>query len=692
MYPRKPSKNFRKKYNGDDKETENSNKNNKEVMLTYDGIPIRKLYVTNLTPEMTWQKLVQRFSQFGEVKNVFIPSKAQGDKSKIYAFVTFLLPESATDVLRRSRKMMLNGRRIYVSAADSWHQPHVLPDGTFEWTRNQNTPSNSHVSIVEQESDEDTDKDESCVSADHLVFESAAEDGINRLNDDCLHHIFTFLDFRNRIRVEQVCKKWQRVSLSMWRSIHYLDLNEFCTSNSKPLTMKILEQLLRRCNGNVRSINLCDATHSLSGHTLPLIAMYCPNVENIKVSLLNIGNRSLAHFAMLCTKLKSLSFNECLYFSDHDMTLLLSRSKELNTLDLTKSMRISGSCLSRITGPLQTLSLDRCSSITPQNLISGLNTISATLTKLSLSACSALGCNDVSRIVQTTPNLTSLSLCDNFPLFNNKSLLPIGQLVKLEKLNLSQNPAVNDGVVQAIVYGCKELKLLNLSGVFTGSMGNRDNSLTEVGISLLVKLNKLTDLNISYLDQTTNVSLKNLTLRSSPPLRHLVCVGCPLVADEGCNNVVSLCNDLELFDISGCDKVTDATIKTAEDSVKLRTNSKMLTLVVGGTRILTTESTCKQLHIDVSDNSEEHLRPDFMDGVFFSPSGSEDDLVYLCDNLGCNCGGIGHIDIDFDDDDDDDDVCYFFEDEDELDSDCEDFLSHPSFNGRCYPDAFWCTL
>lgn len=670
------SSNFKKKNKNE------KNKDEKDIILTFDGIPVRKLYVTNLAPWTTWQRLHEKFSQYGEVKNVFIPPRSPDERNKTFAFVTFVLPESATRVLRYSKVLILGGRRIYISAADSWHQPRVLPDGTVEWNRTNNTRSETHTSNDELESDED-DKDESG-SGGQLVCEVVTEDGINRLNDDCLRHIFTFLDLTNRIRLERVCKKWQRVSLSMWRSIHSLDLSEFCCNNNKPLTTKILEQFLRRCSVNLRSIHLFDTTHSLNGHTLPSIAKHCPNIENIEVSHLNIGNRSLAHLAMSCTKLKSLSFNECLYFSDHDLNLLLAHSKELNTLDLTKSMRVTGSCLTRITGPLCKLSLDRCTSIIPQNLISGLNNISATLTNLSLSACSALGCNDVARIVQTIPNLTSLSLCDNFPLFNHKSLLPIGELVKLEELNLSQNPAVNDDVIRTIVYGCPDLKLLNLSGVFTGSMGSRDHSLTETGISLLAKLHKLTDLNISYLDQTTNASLKNLTLRSSPPLQRLICVGCPLVSNEGCNNVVSLCNELVLFDISGCDKVTDVAVKTAEDSVKLRTNNKKLTMVVGGTAVLMSQSPCEQLHIDKSDNSEEHLRPDFMDGMFFSPSGSEDDLVYLCDNIGCNCGGIGHIDFDIDDD------CYFFE-EDEVDSDYEDYVAYPPFR-NCYTKRFWCAL
>lgn len=69
-------------------------------------------------------------------------------------------------------------------------------------------------------------------------------------------------------------------------------------------------------------------------------------------------------------------------------------------------------------------------------------------------------------------------------------------------------------------------------------MNNRDHGLTEGGIAYLGKTNKLTDLNISYLDQITNVSLKNLTLRSSSPLQRLLCIGCPFVSDEGCNKYV----------------------------------------------------------------------------------------------------------------------------------------------------------
>jgi hypothetical protein len=47
-------------------------------------------------------------------------------------------------------------------------------------------------------------------------------------------------------------------------------------------------------------------------------------------------------------------------------------------------------------------------------------------------------------------------------------------------------------------------------------------------------------------------------------------------------SVVASCNELELFDFSGCDLVTNATVQAALESVKLRTNNIKLTLVVGG--------------------------------------------------------------------------------------------------------------
>jgi hypothetical protein len=46
--------------------------------------------------------------------------------------------------------------------------------------------------------------------------------------------------------------------------------------------------------------------------------------------------------------------------------------------------------------------------------------------------------------------------------------------------------------------------------------------------------------------------------------------------------VVTSCNELELFDLSGCDLVSDATVQAALDAVKLRSSNIKLKLVVGG--------------------------------------------------------------------------------------------------------------
>lgn len=46
-------------------------------------------------------------------------------------------------------------------------------------------------------------------------------------------------------------------------------------------------------------------------------------------------------------------------------------------------------------------------------------------------------------------------------------------------------------------------------------------------------------------------------------------------------SVVSMCTELELFDLSGCD-ISQQTVDAALTSVKMRTNNVPLRLIVGG--------------------------------------------------------------------------------------------------------------
>lgn len=49
-----------------------------------------------------------------------------------------------------------------------------------------------------------------------------------------------------------------------------------------------------------------------------------------------------------------------------------------------------------------------------------------------------------------------------------------------------------------------------------------------------------------------------------------------------CCRIISLCPDLELCDVSGCDHVKISIVKTAITAVKLRNTNTFLRLVVGG--------------------------------------------------------------------------------------------------------------
>lgn len=51
--------------------------------------------------------------------------------------------------------------------------------------------------------------------------------------------------------------------------------------------------------------------------------------------------------------------------------------------------------------------------------------------------------------------------------------------------------------------------------------------------------------------------------------------------------IISLCPDLELCDVSGCDHVKISIVKTAITAVKLRNTNTFLRLVVGGKQYFT---------------------------------------------------------------------------------------------------------
>ena len=87
---------------------------------------------------------------------------------------------------------------------------------------------------------------------------------IGILNDDCLIYIFDFLSIANRIRIERVSKRWQKVAKESWRQLKvlnlrpiYLGLKPFGTRHEFPtITEQVTEKILKKCGKYVEKINV----------------------------------------------------------------------------------------------------------------------------------------------------------------------------------------------------------------------------------------------------------------------------------------------------------------------------------------------------------------------------------------------------------------------------------------------------
>lgn len=206
---------------------------------TEDGIPIRKLYVSNLPPKTTRSELFGVFAPYGFIKSCWLRMGDKGPNktpTPTYAFVTYSNPADAHKALQApGHEKTLRGRNLRISPADSWHQPAEDADGRGRWkprgqrrseahaTSTENSVQPPEVSNSEWVSD-NGDAAEATTSATDApmdnpeskeeVKESEMEPDytiLDVLNRDCLAHIMSYVPIRDLIRSERVSKTWQNM-------------------------------------------------------------------------------------------------------------------------------------------------------------------------------------------------------------------------------------------------------------------------------------------------------------------------------------------------------------------------------------------------------------------------------------------------------------------------------------------------
>ncbi|KAI1702381.1 f-box-like domain-containing protein [Ditylenchus destructor] len=126
---------------------------------------------------------------------------------------------------------------------------------------------------------------------------------INMLPDEILVQIFEKLRWQKRLKIEQVCKKWQHVGKNLsWSNERTFD-NESFVDLPEARVMQI-RPFFDRCGSHLRHLTL---RNWLPHVALPVISM-AQNVQHLRLCSINLTSEHFQQLAQILPNLKSLEF------------------------------------------------------------------------------------------------------------------------------------------------------------------------------------------------------------------------------------------------------------------------------------------------------------------------------------------------------------------------------------------------
>ncbi|XP_031282864.1 F-box/LRR-repeat protein 3-like [Pistacia vera] len=310
-----------------------------------------------------------------------------------------------------------------------------------------------------------------------------------------------------------------------------------------------------------------------------------------------IDDDGLATLEQSCKPLKVLNMSNCQNISHVGFSCLTNGAVSLQQLTLAYSFAFTADlskCLQNFPA-LQSVKFDGCS-VTCSG-ITAIGNWCASLTELSLRACSGLTDEQLSFVVQSHKELKKLDItccckityvsidsitnsCTSLTSLrmeccssvSKEAFVLIGQHCRyLEELDVTDNEVDDEGLKS--ISRCP--KLLNLKlGICSNITDNglthvgkgcsmlkeldlyRSTGITDVGVAAISHgCSSLEEVNIAYNDRITDASLTSLSKCSS--LRVLEIRGCTHVSSVGLLSIAMGCRQLTVLDIKKCLNIND---------------------------------------------------------------------------------------------------------------------------------------
>ena len=173
---------------------------------------------------------------------------------------------------------------------------------------------------------------------------------IDKLNEDCLIHIFSFLPIADRLMMKEICEFWQLAAKQTWRNVKeikmepkFLGLKPIRGSFQYPIIdIRMLEAILISCGRYLEKIEYPEYDCPLT-----TIAKYCPNIKSIKCNKASL--LGLKILSESCKNIEEISINSNIYEEfDEALEDLFSNNKKLKIVNFPFYCIERGDCLLKL--------------------------------------------------------------------------------------------------------------------------------------------------------------------------------------------------------------------------------------------------------------------------------------------------------------------------------------------------------
>ncbi|KAJ8673258.1 hypothetical protein QAD02_004520 [Eretmocerus hayati] len=382
------------------------------------------------------------------------------------------------------------------------------------------------------------------------------------LNDDCLRHIFNFLNASDVLNVELVCKRFNLMSQEFWKTLRtfdiassdLLDRASAVSPIERYINIPLCKRILTKCWNSLTKINLSMVEEFESRTIIDRTCHVNPYLHVLNFStvssepLINIGKLSY------CENIKELWLcHSVIDIDDKNFEQIFQRNKKLRFLSLNRYW-LTGKCFSFL--PLQTLEslfITNCFLVDARYL----NSVIHQALNLQTLCLSKLKIMDQYKLIIASHCLKRL----NLDYMSSLSFKVVGNVTVLSFAGCR----LNDEGLRKIIALCKKLTSLDISA-------NQD--LTDISLGHLNSLTHLKYLSMSLIKNFTDEGL----LLLNQNLQFLNVAGTSF-SKRALLTVLERMQSLEGLDIAYCKQLRYSFVKSVKNIVELRPNG--IALVVG---------------------------------------------------------------------------------------------------------------